>query len=245
MLDQISLMPTPAALDDQHRDRGVGQAEVDGVEQQREVERADGAGRERAGDARERERRRASRTPGRDRSSAPSSPTATRSAATTHAVATIGSSTTIQPITPAAAMAIMVSSVGLTPPTPRRIASRKITLVRAACAATMIRLQDAPSARWDRHDDDRQHAPDEPGPPVRARRAPRAVSRTYGTVSAIADHPGQHAEHGDDVGHRSSTVTAACRRSARRRSPPRPPGRTGGRRRRRRSSAPTPRRRGS
>jgi hypothetical protein len=90
------------AGEDQDRDRAVRQAVADGVEEQREVDRADGAGGQRP-------LRLASANVGSV--SDPRVPvglrtiiaTATRSAATTHAVAMIGWSATIQPATPAPA----------------------------------------------------------------------------------------------------------------------------------------------
>jgi len=78
-----------AALVDEERDRAVDQAEVGGVEQQGGIRRADGAGGERAGHAREGEGRERLRVGSRYALgaiiAAPS-----RSAATTQAVATIG-----------------------------------------------------------------------------------------------------------------------------------------------------------
>jgi hypothetical protein len=60
-----------------------------------------------------------------------------------------GSSDAIQPTTPAAAIAVSSASVALSPPSPRRMARTKITVVSSACAPAMGRLHDAPSARWE------------------------------------------------------------------------------------------------
>ena len=64
-------------------------------------------------------------------------------------MATIGSSATIDPTTPALAMATMPTSAALSPPSPRRMARTKMRLVSIAWAPPMMRLHDAPSARWD------------------------------------------------------------------------------------------------
>ena len=83
----------------------------------------------------------------------------------------------IHPITPPHAIAIMNRSPALTPPSPRRIASTKMRLVRIAWAAAMSRLQEAPSARWEKHTTiasmlQISHVP------RCGRVAPRSVSRT-------------------------------------------------------------------
>ena len=78
-------------------------------------------------------------------------PTATRSAATTHAVVTIGSSASSHPTIPPAAMQTMTRSAAVIPPTPRRMASVKISVVNTACVPAMTRLHEAPAARCDRH----------------------------------------------------------------------------------------------
>jgi hypothetical protein len=69
---------------------------------------------------------------------------------TTQTVATSGWSATIQPITPPLAIRIITISGGVRPPSPRRIDRPKMTPVRAAWVAAMIRLHDAPSAYCDR-----------------------------------------------------------------------------------------------
>jgi hypothetical protein len=111
-----------------------------------------------------------------------------RSAATTHAVAMTGSPATIHPITPPPASTIMSTSAGLRPPSPRRIESRKTALVRTACAAAMIRLHDAPSARCDRHTTIARTLQMSQVPRW-GRVVPRTVSRTYGIVSAMLTTP--------------------------------------------------------
>src|SRR6185369_7376550 len=95
-----------------------------------------------------------------------------------------GSSATIHPITPLPASAIMSTSAGLRPPSPRRIESRKTALVRTACAAAMIRLHDAPSARCDRHTTIARTLQMSQVPRW-GRVLPPTVSRTYGMVSAM------------------------------------------------------------
>src|SRR6476659_1515223 len=97
-----------------------------------------------------------------------------------------GSSATIHPITPPPASAIMSTSAGLRPPSPRRIESRKTALVRTACAAAMIRLHDAP---------------DEPGPAMGPGAATNRVADIRDGVRD-AHQTGQQAQNGCDVGHR-------------------------------------------
>src|SRR5438128_895277 len=126
-----------------------------------------------------------------------------RSVATTHAVAMTGSPATIHPIPPPPAWVIMQVSAGLGPPSQRRIESRKTALVRTTCAAAMIRLHDAPSARCDRHTTihDRQDVPDEPGPAVRPSAAANRVADIRDRVRD-AHHAGEQAEDGCNVDHR-------------------------------------------
>ena len=95
----------------------------------------------------------------------------------TQMVATIGSSTTSQPTTPAPAIAIRALSRALTPPSPRRSASRHTKPVSTAWAPAITRLHEAPSARWDMHTTTAS-TPQISQVPRCGRVAPRRVSRT-------------------------------------------------------------------
>jgi hypothetical protein len=111
-----------------------------------------------------------------------------RSAATTHAIAMTGWPATTHPTTPPPASAIMNTSTGPRPPSPRRIESMKMTLVKTAWAAAMTTLQDAPSARCDKHATIASTLQMSQVPRC-GRVVPRTVSRTYGTVSAMLATP--------------------------------------------------------
>ena len=79
-------------------------------------------------------------------------------------------------------------------------------LVRAAWAATMIRLQDAPSARWD-DETTIASTPQISQVPRCGRVLPRSGVADVGNGVGDADTPASTPEHGDEVAHRSSTLT--------------------------------------
>jgi hypothetical protein len=86
----------------------------------------------------------------------------------------------------------------VTPPTPRRIESAKMSTVSTPSAATMTRLHDAPSARCDSTTTtasmlQMSHVP------RCGRVVPRRTSRTYGIVSATLIAPASTPRSGASI----------------------------------------------